>query len=149
MGSSLWILINLMLWDPYCLSWLITVGRMVQNKSRTGFYQGLFCSYYLFTWMHFFPLSVFQLCEAPYHQRQWPAMLPTRRILAPWTLVYSLGISIPLWSRNLTWRQSSQNTAKSWVALFIRALPSFSMLMREMPGLLWQERMAEWLLARF
>ena len=37
MGSSLWILINLMLWDPFCLSWLITVGRMVQNKSRTGF----------------------------------------------------------------------------------------------------------------
>ena len=39
------------------------------------------------------------------------------------------------------WRLSSQNTAKLWVALFIRALPLFSMLMREMPGLQWQERM--------
>lgn len=32
--------------------------------------------------------------------------------------------------------------AKLWASLFIRALPSVTVLMREVPVLLWQERMA-------
>lgn len=52
------------------------------------------------------------------------------------------GILSTLWSRNLMWRQSSQNMAKLWASLFIRALPSVTVLMREVPVLLWQERMA-------
>lgn len=93
---------------------------------------------------------IFQLCEAPCHQRQWPTMLPTRQVSAPWTLqVYSLGLSIPSWSE--IWRGGNLLKIRQNRGLlcFIRALPSFSALMTEMPGLLWQERMAEWLLARF
>ena len=87
---------------------------------------------------------IFQLCEAPCHQRQRPAVWPTRQ----WTLFHEL--SWIHWdSQHSVVKKSDVETVfskygKLWASLFVRALPSFTVLMREVPALLWQEGMVGW-----